>query len=146
VGFLYLADAQKRRQTGSYKNYNNAKDIMKIFSIVVTTLLMSAALLSGCATGNTSIANESAASIQQKIVKGKTTKADLRAAFGEPSETGINEGKEFWAYQMAQSSGKSYIPFASLVTGSSGISGKYLRISFNKKGVVESYDMTETKI
>jgi len=119
---------------------------MKNIHASICALMMAVAMLTGCATGNTSISNESAASIQQKIVKGKTTKADLRAAFGEPSETGVNEGKEFWAYQMAQSSGKSYIPFASLVTGSSGISGKYLRISFNKKGVVESYDLTETKI
>lgn len=104
------------------------------------------ALLGGCATGNTSIANESTATLPQKLVKGKTTKADVTRNFGEPSERGMNEGKEYWAYQMAQSSAKTFIPFASLVTGSSGINGKYLRIFFDKKGVVDSYELSDTKI
>ena len=118
------------------------KNLISIF-LAVTFVI---AILTGCVTNNTSMANESTAALQQKIVKGKTTKADLRAAFGEPSETGINEGKEFWADQVAQTSAKGYIPFASLVTGSSGITGKYVRIVFDKKGIVEHYDVTETKI
>jgi outer membrane protein assembly factor BamE (lipoprotein component of BamABCDE complex) len=119
---------------------------MKNFKTLVLAAMVITTILAGCATGNTSIANESAATIQQKIVKGKTTKADLRITFGEPSETGINEGKEYWAYQMARSNGISMIPFASLVTGSLGTSGKYLRITFDKKGIVESYTMSETNI
>lgn len=118
---------------------------MKNLLIILLPTLIATALI-GCATGNTSIANESADTVQQKIIKGKTTKSDLRAAYGEPSETGINSGKEYWAYQMAQTSAKGYLPFASLVTGSNGITGKYLRITFDKKGVVESFDLTETKI
>ena len=118
---------------------------MQISPFRACTLLLAAVLLAGCATGNTSIANESADTVQQKIIKGKTTKADLRAAFGEPSDTGISDGQEFWGYQMATSSAKTFIPFASLATGSSGIVGKYLMIKFDKKGVVESYDLRETK-
>jgi len=105
-----------------------------------------AVLLTGCATGNTSIANESTSTLSQKLVKGKTTKADVSKNFGEPSERGMNESKEYWAYQMAQSSAKTFIPFASLVTDSSGINGKYLRIFFDKKGVVDSYELSDTKI
>jgi outer membrane protein assembly factor BamE (lipoprotein component of BamABCDE complex) len=115
-----------------------------------STLLAAAALtlsvLAGCATGNTSLTDETPTTLQQKLVKGKTTKADVIAQFGEPSERGADSGKEYWAYQMAASSAKTFIPFASAVTGSSGIAGKYLRIYFNKKGVVDSYDLNETKI
>lgn len=114
-------------------------------SLIVAVVALSA-LLGGCATGNTSIANESTATLQQKIVKGKTTKADLIKTFGDPSEKGTNEGKEYWAYQMAQTNATAYIPFASAVTGNSGISGKYLRITFDKKGVVTGYDLSDTKI
>lgn len=119
---------------------------MKKINITVLIAIFSLAALSGCATGNTSISNESNTTIQQKIVKGKTTKADLQAAYGEPSETGVSEGKEYWAYQMARTSGIGMIPFASFVTGSNGISGKYLRINFDKKGIVDSYALSETKI
>jgi outer membrane protein assembly factor BamE (lipoprotein component of BamABCDE complex) len=112
--------------------------------IVVTFMLV--VMLGGCATGNTSIANESTLTLSQKLVKGKTTKADVSKNFGEPSERGMNDGKEYWAYQMAQSSAKTFIPFASLVSGSSGINGKYLRIFFDKKGMVDSYELSDTKI
>ena|SRR5471032_649900 len=119
---------------------------MKNLCILIWLATITMTSLTGCATGNTSIAAESSATIEQKIVKGKTTKADLRAAYGEPSETGTNEGKEYWAYQMARSNGIGMIPFATIVTGASGITGKYLRISFDKKGFVESYTLSETKL
>lgn len=102
--------------------------------------------LTGCATGNTSLSTESRGTLQQKLVKGKTTKSDVVSNFGEPSERGSEGGKEYWAYQFAQSSAKSFIPFATLATGSSGTTGKYLRIYFDKKGVVDNYTMSESKI
>ncbi|NRR32204.1 hypothetical protein HSX11_18675 [Oxalobacteraceae bacterium] len=119
---------------------------MKKLCIPILVAAITVTSLTGCAIGNTSIASESNATIEQKIVKGKTTKADLRVAFGEPSEIGTNDGKEYWAYQMSQTSGVGMIPFVKIVTGSSGITGKYLRISFDKKGVVESYSLSETKL
>jgi outer membrane protein assembly factor BamE (lipoprotein component of BamABCDE complex) len=122
----------------------NTKDFMRKISAFILSITV--AILAGCATGNTSIATESTATIQQKLINGKTTKTEVRAAFGEPSDAGINDGKEYWGYQMAQASAKTFIPFAALVTGSSGISGKYLRITFDKKGVVTSYDISETRI
>lgn len=119
---------------------------MKKVSLIFAASLVVVSMLSGCATGNTSIAQESTDSVQQKLIKGKTTKAQVKATFGEPSDQGINEGLEYWGYQMARADAKSFIPFIGLVTGENHISGKYLRISFNKNGTVESYGLTATKI
>jgi len=119
---------------------------MKTFKLLGVIAIPLSVLLTGCAIGNSSISNESSETLQQKLVKGKTTKEQVLSQFGEPSERGTNEGVEYWAYQTATSSAVAYIPFASLVTGNSGIRGKYLRIVFNKKGLVDSYDTTETKL
>ncbi|MDY7577278.1 hypothetical protein RGU70_02900 [Herbaspirillum sp. RTI4] len=119
---------------------------MKKLPILTCALALTASILTGCVNGNASMTNESASSIQQKVIKGKTNKTELRATFGEPAETGINEGKEYWAYQMAQNSVLSFIPFSSIVTGSSGITGKYVRFVFDKKGIVESYSVSELKL
>ena len=108
--------------------------------------MIAAALLTGCATGNTSISGESSTSVQQKLVKGKTTKSEVVSNFGEPGERGFAEGKEYWSYNTTQTSAKSFIPFAGLATGNSGMTGKYLRIFFDKKGVVDTYTLSESKI
>lgn len=119
---------------------------MKKVTFLITASLFAVSVLSGCATGNTSIATESVESIQTKLVKGKTTKAEVKAAFGEPSDQGVSDGLEYWGYQMSQTDAKGFIPLVGLVTGKSHISGKYLRISFNKKGTVDSYGLSETKV
>ena len=119
---------------------------MKNLCIAALVAMATISGLTGCATGNMSLANESAATIQQKIVKGKTTKADLRAAYGEPSETGIDAGNEYWGYQMAETSAMGMVPFANMVTGSNGITSRYLRITFDKKGLVETYSLSQTKL
>lgn len=119
---------------------------MKKASFLIAASLTAALILSGCATGNTSIASETVESIQTKLVKGKTTKADVKAAYGEPSDQGINEGLEYYGYQMGKVDAKAFIPLVGLVTGNNHITGKYLRVSFNKKGTVESYDMSQSKL
>ncbi|MDO8775723.1 MAG: outer membrane protein assembly factor BamE [Burkholderiaceae bacterium] len=117
-----------------------------IASIVCATLVLPAALsLGGCAMGNESLAKEDATTLQQKITKGKTTKAEIQTMFGEPSEKGIRNGREYWMYRLQTASAKTFIPFAGLATGNSGTEIKDLTIDFNKAGVVVNYDLAQSK-
>ncbi len=102
--------------------------------------------LGGCMSmGSTAIEKEDAATLEQKIVRGKTTKAQVLAIFGEPLEKGTRDGREFWAYRTTQTSTRTFVPFAGLVTNSSGITSKDLVVYFDRAGVVQSYDLTEAK-
>lgn len=117
-----------------------------IATIVSATLVLSTALsLGGCAMGNESLAKEDATTLQQKIIKGKTTKAEIQTMFGEPSEKGTKNGREYWMYRLQTASAKTFIPFAGLATGNSGTEIKDLTIEYNKVGVVVNYDLAQTK-
>ena len=55
--------------------------------------------------------SETQESISQKIAKGKTTKTEVRAKFGEPALTTAKErGAEEWSYKMAGSGSAVKIP------------------------------------
>ena len=101
--------------------------------------------LGGCASGKESLAKEDASTLQQKITKGKTTRAEIQTMFGEPSEKGTKNGRDYWMYRLQTASAKTFIPFAGLASGNSGTEIKDLTIEFNKAGVVSNYDLVVTK-
>lgn len=101
--------------------------------------------LGGCAMGNESLAKEDASTLQQKITKGKTTKAEIQTMFGEPVEKGTKSGREYWMYRLQTASAKTFIPFVNLTGGNSGTEIKDLTIEFSKTGVVTSYDLSSFK-
>lgn len=113
---------------------------------IFTSFLFSIVLnLGGCAMGTESIAKEDAATLQQKIVNGKTTKADLQKMFGEPSERGTKNGREYWMYRLQTAGVRTFIPFVGLATGNSGTEIKDLTIDFDKSGVVTNFDLSVFK-
>ncbi|HBS1472449.1 TPA: hypothetical protein MAC31_002423, partial [Klebsiella pneumoniae] len=59
-----------------------------------------AVVLAGCASGgNKSIEQETQIGVQSKIIKGKTTKQEVKAAYGDPAGVSISsDGKEQWHY------------------------------------------------
>ena len=74
--------------------------------------ILSAFLLTACSmiAGN-SPQSETQESINQKIAKGKTTKAEVKAKFGEPVSTTPKErGTEEWSYKMSGSGNAVKIP------------------------------------
>jgi outer membrane protein assembly factor BamE (lipoprotein component of BamABCDE complex) len=116
----------------------------KILLLLILVLTVSAAALSGCAAGigNGRIANESSNTISRKIIKGKTTKSQIRQMFGDPEKTTFNsKGDLMWTYeyQHDHDTVAAYIPvvnwFAKDVKGHK----KTLVILFNKKGIVKNY-------
>src|SRR6476646_6105705 len=71
--------------------------------------ILSAFALAACSTVAEN--SETQESINQKIAKGKTTKAEVKATFGEPSSTASKErGSEEWRYKIASSSSTVKIP------------------------------------
>ncbi|ELB8108428.1 TPA: hypothetical protein ACUNL9_001433 [Salmonella enterica] len=109
-------------------------------------------LLSGCSTsGNQKIKNETAQSLQSKIIKNKTTKAEIVSKLGEPdTKTTLDDGNEQWRYFMYnnQFNASTFIPVFGLLTGGSQTQSKTLDIEFNGQTVSKwtfSTDNNNTK-
>lgn len=99
--------------------------------------------LSGCAMGNTSIAQEDAATIASKIIPGKTTQGEVRQMYGAPMGVQMNgDGSETWTYSMVDTKFRTYVPFVGLVAGNNGTQSKDLTIKFNRDKVVISRDLS----
>jgi hypothetical protein len=71
-------------------------------------LILCAALLAGCATQNAAPpgAQVSAERLQQTVVAGQTTKAQLLAAFGPTKNVRFDSGFEAWVYQSPAGAGQ----------------------------------------
>ena len=74
---------------------------MKKISLIASSLVLGTVLFTGCAvkTGNDRIENVTQDNILNMIEDGKSTKADVRKAFGEPRNIGfMDNGLEKWEY------------------------------------------------
>ena len=107
------------------------------------------ALLSGCAsTGVQQLKDESSSSVSTKISKGKSTKDDVRAAFGDPTETSFTDsGNELWRYKYSHSSAKgiNFVPIVNIFTSGANIDKKELVVFYDEHGVVKNYSMQASK-
>jgi hypothetical protein len=113
--------------------------------LIVFSLLSLAACASS---GNVSLKDESAASVDQKIQDGVTTKADLRKAFGDASETSFTEGgAEIWRYVYVTSKVKavSFVPYVNLLESGANVDKRELVILFGADGVVRKHTMNVSK-
>lgn len=108
--------------------------------IIVISFFFAISLISGCSTsGNQKIKNETAQSLQSKIIKNKTTKTELLTKLGEPdTRTTLDDGNEQWRYLMYnnQFNATTFIPVVGLFTGGSQTQSKTLEIDF--KGEIVS--------
>lgn len=116
------------------------------------TLLLTALLavpvmatLGGCAMGNTSIAKESAETLNYKLQPGKTNKAQVLAEFGEPSEKAMASGRETWRYRMVDTKFRTYVPFVGLAMGNDGTEMTDVVITFDRAGVVMRHEFIKSK-
>ena len=88
---------------------------MKKISLIASSLVLGTVLFTGCAvkTGNDRIENVTQDNILNMIEDGKSTKADVRKAFGEPRNIGfMDNGLEKWEYHHSRSVQKcvNYVP------------------------------------
>jgi len=107
--------------------------------------IFSALVLAACsAVPESSPQPETQESINQKITKGKTTKAEVKLMFGEPvSTTSKERGAEEWRYKMAGSSSTIKIPGFERFFGSGTDKDKALLVDFDRRGIVTSYSLVE---
>ncbi|MBI0557237.1 hypothetical protein F6Q06_22535 [Pectobacterium parmentieri] len=113
---------------------------MKKFIIVTLVSLT----LSGCYSfGNQTLKNVTQEDVKAKIVKGKTTKAEVLTAFGEPDKRITSDDEEKWSYSMHNYRSKpiSYIPIFGILTGGTDIEEKSILITF-KGEKVSFYEFT----
>ncbi len=104
------------------------------------------ALFVGCASyGNKQITEQDTV---DKIVIGKSTKAEVKEILGEPSEVIFTDsGDEDWVYLYTRSTTRasSFIPIVGLVAGGVDTKTNTLRLRFNKEGVVSRIGKGQAK-
>ena len=118
------------------------KNIISVVSI--------AAFATGCASvGNEQLRNETETSVQEKIIEGTTTKAQIRSIFGSPLKTSFTDGGlEVATYEFTNVSADaiSYVPIINLFGASASGKKKELVVLFDKSGVVQRYSMSESDV
>ncbi|KAA1176688.1 hypothetical protein [Photorhabdus heterorhabditis] len=107
--------------------------------LMAATFITTTLFITGCSTsGNQKIKNETAQSLQSKIIKNKTTKAEIVSKLGEPdTKTTLDDGNEQWRYFMYnnQFNATTFIPVVRLFTGGSQTQSKTLEIDFKGETV-----------
>lgn len=102
---------------------------------------MLAAVASGCAsTGNGVVNTLTQERATQSIVIGKSTRADISAAFGAASVTTFPNGYELWLYQVGYSKMVDSVPYVNLMV-SSADNTRELSILFDRTGVVKKFQL-----
>jgi outer membrane protein assembly factor BamE (lipoprotein component of BamABCDE complex) len=102
-----------------------------------------AAMLAGCASsGNGTVRTLSQQGAAQSIAVGKSTKADISAAFGAAEVSRFDNGYELWLYQIGLSKMVDSLPYLNLVLNSAD-NRKELSILFDRSGVVKKYQLRD---
>ncbi len=116
------------------------------FAVIIIALF----LLFGCAgAGNETLRDQNSATVSQMIIKGKTTKAEVRKMFGDPAAVSFtSNGLEIWTYAYAKMHGNAvnYIPIFNLLGSSNSGKKKQLVVLFNKQDVVQRYTMSSSDV
>lgn len=120
------------------------KKLALAFSVLIV------AGLSACVSaGNASIANVNSETVSTQIVKGKTTKDQVRALYGNPNATtSMMDGSEVWVYTFTHAHAKaaSFIPIVGAFAGGAIGETKNISIIFDQRGVVNSYSVTASNV
>ena len=122
---------------------------MRKISLITTSLLLGTVLFTGCAvkTGNDRIENVTQDNILSMIEDGKSTKADVRKAFGEPRNIGfMDNGLEKWEYQHSRSvqKGVNYVPVVNLFVKGTDDTKKTLIVLFDGN-VVKTHSFSSSE-
>ena len=108
------------------------------------------AVLAGCAAvGNEPLRTETEASVAQKIIKGETTKDQVRVMFGSPVKTSFTDGGlEIWTYEFVNVSADAvnFIPVVNLFGSSASGTKKELVVLFDENDRVRRFSMSESEV
>jgi len=104
--------------------------------------------LAACASGgNEVLRQQDANAVNQTIVDGRTTRADVERIYGPPNATSFADAQsEVWTYRWARSMAKAenFIPYVGAFVGGRDVQMKELVILFNAQNVVVRHTMRET--
>lgn len=123
--------------------------IMKGILLLSATAL-AALLMTGCAgkSGNETLGRMEKSQIDSTIVKGKSTREDVKALMGDPSKTDFdNNGLEKWSYVHVRKDLKAvnYIPVANWFVNGTNDTTKTLVVLFDDKGIVKNFISADAK-
>lgn len=126
---------------------------MKLSKLLPSLVFLSIAL-GGCANvGNQSVKNFSEAEANNQILKGVTTKNDIKEAFGSPLESTFTDGGlTIWTYVYDDTSAFTPETVGSMIL-TLGLAGKKSRgtrnelvILFDEQNVVKQFNMSNSPI
>lgn len=118
--------------------------------IVTMSTILVALLISGCAvkTGNETLGEMEKSQLEQQIIKGKSTKQEVKSLLGDPDKTDFdNNSLEKWTYAHTRKDMKAvnYIPVANWFVAGTNDTTKSLVIVFDDSGVVKNYIVSDAK-
>ena len=106
-------------------------------------LLAVFALLSGCASsGNEKVRAETMDTVAAKVTKGKTTKDQVKAIYGEPLHVSLTDGgSEVWTYEYAHISSHAvnFVPIVNLFAMKHDVNKNEVVFIFDQNNVVQNY-------
>jgi outer membrane protein assembly factor BamE (lipoprotein component of BamABCDE complex) len=120
--------------------------VRTIGRIVAVSVIASVA---ACASsGNQFLKDADSSKVDGLVVDGKSKKADVKAAFGDPNDTSYTDsGNEIWKYVYAKATATaaSFIPIVGIFAGGADVDKKELVIFFDKDGTVVRHSLTFSK-
>ncbi|RAS32063.1 hypothetical protein [Paraburkholderia bryophila] len=117
--------------------------------ILVVVSITASAVLAGCAVsaGNVALKDQSQTTVGNSIVEGKTTKADVQAAFGSATKVSFTDaGLEICNYEFDHATPQAinYVPVLNLLAHGANVEKKTLTVLFDEKGIVKKYTFAES--
>lgn len=113
--------------------------------VVTSTILFSLVLVSGgCAvkSGNETLGEIEKSQVEEQIIKGKSSKQDVKKFLGDPDKTDFdNNSLEKWTYTHTRKDAKfvNYVPVANWFVAGTNDTTKSLVIVFDDNGIVKNF-------
>lgn len=106
--------------------------------------------MTGCAvkTGNENLGKMETSQIDAGIIKGKSTKTDIKTMLGDPDKTDFdNNSLEKWTYVHVRKDVKAvnYVPVVNWFVQGTNDTTKSLVVIFDDNGVVKNYINSDAK-
>ncbi|MCL2345888.1 MAG: hypothetical protein FWC58_08570 [Desulfobulbus sp.] len=115
------------------------------YLLCIATILLGACAASA---GNMALKDETEKTVSARIVEGKTTKDEVRAMYGQPTQTSFTDGgNEIWTFRYAYATPKAvnFVPVVGIFAGGADVQSKELVVMFDKNNVVAKFSMRESQ-
>jgi len=92
--------------------------------------------------GNEKVRTETMDTVGTKVVKGTTTKDQVRSLYGEPTAVSLTDaGSEVWTYEYAHATANaaSFVPIVGMFAGGSNVNKNEVVFIFDKNNVMQNY-------